>query len=121
MKTIQLNLELDINQDREYNYIKDVYKKTKQDINAHISNIFAFGKHAERNYSIRHDTECTNKENEYINSLAEIETIQYENMYNELLKIKKENVILRQALKQTDIKLELTHIKYYGDTEQFII
>ncbi len=118
-KIIQVNNELEVNRDTQYQYIKDIYKKTKQSIKAHISNILESGKHFERKYSIRHDAECTQQENEYVNSLADIEYKKYKQMYNDLLRLQKENTILRQAIKKANINVELTHIKYYGDTEQF--
>jgi hypothetical protein len=119
MNTIQVNNELEVKRDIKYQYIKNTYKRTKQSIKAHISNILASGKHFERNYSIRHDVECTQQENEYINSLADIEFRQYEQMYNELLRLQRENTILRQAVKKAKIEIKVSHVKYYGDTEQF--
>lgn len=120
MNTIQINNESEVNTNSEYKHLKDTYKKTKKSIKSSIYNIFASGKLFERNYSIRHNAECEQKENEYIKQLTELDYKQHEQMYNELLRLKKENIILHEAIKKSGFKVEVTHTKYYGDTETII-
>ena len=120
MKTIQISLEHDIKRNPEYINTQSQYHKTLQNIKSEIRNIFHSGKISERKYSIRHDLECENKEADYINKIAEIDYQKHETMYNELLHLKKENIALKKAFREINIKVELTQIKYYGDSEEII-
>lgn len=120
-KQVFINLELDIKRNTEYKQLQNIYKKTLQIIKNNIYNHFSSGKIAERNYNIRHDAECTKKENEYINVIAELEYKQYNEMYNKMLELKKENIAMKKALKDNNINVTIEHIKYYGENEEIAI
>lgn len=121
MKKVFVNLEMDIKRNAEYIMTRDLYHKTKQEIRSDISNPFYSGKSSERNYSIRHDAECTKKDQEYLSTITDIQFSQHEKMYNEMLELKKENLALRKALKENNISVTITHLKFYGENEEMAI
>lgn len=120
-KNVLVNLELDINRNLGYTNLQFDCKELINRSISNIKNAVSVGKILERNYSIRHDLECTKKENEYIKDITELDKKQIETLCNELLELKKQNIAMKKALKDNEISITITHLKYYGDNEQLVI
>lgn len=100
MKQITISLEHDIKRNQEYKNLQTQHNKTIDSTKADIRNIMHLGMNLERSYNIRKDAECNQIESEYINQKAAIQYNQYQQLLNELLKLKQENIILKQIQKE---------------------
>lgn len=107
---VEINKELEINRNIQLVNIIQLFKKSKKSIKANVISLLELGNQHERKYSIRHDAECRQQEQEDINTLTEIEYIKYKNMYNELIKLKEENILLKQAIIKSGIEIKIIHI-----------
>ena len=120
MQTIKINQEMDINRNQEYNNFLQIFKKPN--IKNLIRDTFSAGQFAQMNYSIRHDKECTQKEQETINRITELEQTHQDRVYAELLKLKQENIALKQAIRKHNIKVAVKNSnKFYKEQDKEII
>ena len=104
MKIEKINIE-EVKRDIEYkNTIKDFYK-TLENFKTEIKNILQAGGFFERNYSIRKHAESEEEEIKYIYELAKIKEEQYKIMYQKLIELQTENLMLKKALKNNDIQI----------------
>ena len=114
---IKINQEHDINRNPEYQLFLQTFKKPN--IKLLVNYIFTAGKTIERKYSIRHDKECQQKEQELIGRITELEQQEQNRIYEELIRLKQENIILKEAIRKHNIKVVVDNSnKFYRDKEQ---
>ena len=117
---IKLNQEHDINRNQEYQLFLQTFKKPN--VKLLVNYILQAGKTLERKYSIRHDKECQQKEQELIGRITELEQQEQDRIYEELVRLKQENIILKQALRKQNIKIVVDNSnKFYKEQEREII
>lgn len=95
-KNVLVNLELDINRNEEYKNLQITCNEILKKVKLNITSAIDTGKILERNYSIRHDKECTKIENDYIKIMTELDKRQIEVLCNELLELKKQNIAMKK-------------------------
>ena len=117
---VKISNEHNVNRNLEYKIFLESLPKVN--IRSDIYNIFSAGKNFEMKYNIRRHKECEQKENKFINTLVELEKVKHDKIIQELIKLKRENIILKYALNyvlnKADIKIKLED--WYMITEKDI-
>ena len=113
MKTIEINKELEIRRNPWYKEITRKFTIDQPEIKSWIYSMIQTGKVLERNYSIRRDKECQAEQDERIKTYSDIEIRERTEMVQEIHRLAKENVALKKALQESDIRVQIidTHRK----------
>jgi acetyl-CoA carboxylase carboxyltransferase component len=98
-KTI-INQDEDIDKNRDYKDLLDKIARIKIDFKQLVECIFETGSKWEDSYNIWHHKECYNKRKQYINKMTKLYTAQQQKLIDIIIQLKKENIILKRALKE---------------------
>ena len=102
---VKINEELDIKRNKSYNDLIYFYQKKEEDIYRVISGVYHNGVMSGMDWNIPQMDEFEKKQHEFTKKITELEYKKYNKIFNKLLEIHRENLILKKALKDNNIEI----------------